>query len=182
MIGIIIVSCLLIVCVIKWIFRDKKLYGFAETIPGPKAYPILGSTHKLLTLKSLKQSEEGSKNSPLDNFLCLTSVDVILSERFKIVEKILLKYGKNDMTRFWLGPVLFIFVNEPSLIKQVLNSPDCIEKSFTYKFLRLEKGLLAAKRKFYFIFKFANKTNLKSEKRLENHNFEAELKKKHKSI
>lgn len=52
------------------------------------------------------------------------------------------------MTRFWLGPVLFIFVNEPDLIKQVLNSPDCIEKSFTYKFLRLDKGLLAAKREY----------------------------------
>lgn len=52
------------------------------------------------------------------------------------------------MTRFWLGPVLFIFVNEPSLIVKVLNSPDCIEKSFTYKFLRLDKGLLAAKREF----------------------------------
>jgi hypothetical protein len=58
----------------------------------------------------------------------------------------LAKYETNEMTRFWLGPVLFIFINEPKLIQQVLNSPDCLEKSFNYKFLRLDKGLLAAKR------------------------------------
>ncbi|KAL7038858.1 hypothetical protein ACKWTF_009717 [Chironomus riparius] len=57
----------------------------------------------------------------------------------------LAKYEQNDMTRFWLGPVLFIFINHPNLIQQVLSSSDCIEKSFTYKFLRLDKGLLAAK-------------------------------------
>lgn len=61
----------------------------------------------------------------------------------------LTKYETNDMTRFWLGPVLFIFINEPELIQQLLNSPDCIEKSFTYKFLRLDKGLLAAKRELH---------------------------------
>lgn len=40
-------------------FRDKLLYSFADSIPGPKAYPIVGSTHKLLTIRSLRQSEEG---------------------------------------------------------------------------------------------------------------------------
>ncbi|CRK99682.1 CLUMA_CG012996, isoform A [Clunio marinus] len=44
-----------------------------------------------------------------------------------------------------MGPLLFIFVNEPKLIEMVLNSPKCLEKSFLYKFLRLDKGLLAAK-------------------------------------
>jgi hypothetical protein len=89
-------------------------------------------------------------NNLFYNFLSLLYEYLFTSftERFKIVQNILTKYEKNDMTRFWLGPVLFIFVNEPSLIVQVLNSPDCIEKSFTYKFLRLDKGLLAAKREF----------------------------------
>lgn len=57
------------------------------------------------------------------------------------------KYEDNKLVRFWLGPALFIFVNDPKLIEQVLDSPKCLEKSFFYKFLRLEKGLLAAKRK-----------------------------------
>lgn len=57
------------------------------------------------------------------------------------------KYEANSLVRFWLGPALFIFVNDPKLIEQVLDSPKCLEKSFLYKFLRLDKGLLAAKRK-----------------------------------
>lgn len=58
------------------------------------------------------------------------------------------KYQNNPLMRFWMGPTLFIFVNDPKLIEQVLNSPKCIDKSFIYKFLRLDKGLLAANRKF----------------------------------
>lgn len=69
------------------------------------------------------------------------------TERFQIVRGILEKYQHNPMTRFWLGPALFIFINDPNLIEKVLNAPECVEKSFLYEFLRLNKGLLAAKRK-----------------------------------
>lgn len=49
-----ILSILLTICVIKWIYRDKTLYMFADQIPGPKAYPVIGSSHKLI-----KKSEQG---------------------------------------------------------------------------------------------------------------------------
>lgn len=69
------------------------------------------------------------------------------------MRSILDKYEDNKLVRFWLGPALFIFVNDPKLIEQVLESSKCLEKSFLYKFLKLEKGLLAAKRelKEYFL-------------------------------
>lgn len=51
-------SILLIICIVKWMHRDKTLYAFADQISGPKAYPIIGCSHKLL-----KQSEEGKKMS-----------------------------------------------------------------------------------------------------------------------
>lgn len=54
----IISSCILIVCVVKWIFRDKTLYNFAEQIPGPKAYAAIGSSHKFV-----KKNEQGNSGA-----------------------------------------------------------------------------------------------------------------------
>lgn len=90
----------------------------------------------------------------------------VSSDRFNIMRSMLEKYQQNSLIRFWLGPTLFIFVNDPKLIEQVLSSPKCLEKSFLYKFLRLDKGLLVAKRKFGFrlldkflnLFKFQRNT------------------------
>jgi hypothetical protein len=50
----IICTVVLIVCAVKWIFRNKELYAFADQIKGPKAYAVIGSSHKFL-----KKKEEG---------------------------------------------------------------------------------------------------------------------------
>jgi hypothetical protein len=47
-------SIILIICAVKYIFRDKALYNFADKIPGPKAYAVIGSSHKFL-----KKNEQG---------------------------------------------------------------------------------------------------------------------------
>lgn len=39
-------TLVLIGCAIQWIFRNRKLYEFAENVPGPKAYPVIGSSYK----------------------------------------------------------------------------------------------------------------------------------------
>jgi hypothetical protein len=49
-------SILFIICVVKWMTRDRTLYNFADSIPGPKAYPVIGSSHKFIIMK---QNEEG---------------------------------------------------------------------------------------------------------------------------
>lgn len=50
----IICTIILIICAIKWVFRNKELYNFAEQIPGPKAYAVIGSSHKFI-----KKNEHG---------------------------------------------------------------------------------------------------------------------------
>lgn len=47
-------SIILIVCAVKYFFRNKALYEFADKIPGPKAYAVIGSSHKFL-----KKNEQG---------------------------------------------------------------------------------------------------------------------------
>lgn len=62
----IICTIIFIICVFKWIFRNKELYNFADQIPGPKAYAVIGSSHKFVkkneqgeyTLKSESRSEK----------------------------------------------------------------------------------------------------------------------------
>lgn len=61
------------------------------------------------------------------------------------MSNILDKYQEHRLVKFWLATKLFIFVNEPELIEQVLKSPKCLDKSFFYKFFRLDKGLLSLK-------------------------------------
>lgn len=47
-------SIVLIICAVKYIFRDKQLYAFADTLPGPKAIAVIGSSHKFF-----KKNEQG---------------------------------------------------------------------------------------------------------------------------
>lgn len=47
-------SIILIICAVKYIFRNKELYNFAEKIPGPKAYAVIGSSHKFF-----RKNEQG---------------------------------------------------------------------------------------------------------------------------
>lgn len=136
-------SIIVIVCAVKYIFRNKALYEFADKIPGPRAYAVVGSSHKFI-----KKNEHGEIKSRdrESSFVDGVSQSSVFSDRFDIMRQTLEKYQHNSLIRFWLGPALFIFVNDPKLIEQVLNSSKCLEKSFLYKFLRLDKGLLAAKR------------------------------------
>lgn len=49
-------------------------------------------------------------------------------------------------TKLWLGPsIMWIIINDPRIIEKVLLSPECLEKPFFYKFLRLGNGLITAK-------------------------------------
>lgn len=37
--------------------------------------------------------------------------------------------------RFWLGTHLFVYTDYPNVIEQILNSPDCLDKGQSYRFL-----------------------------------------------
>lgn len=71
---------------------------------------------------------------------------IFIIERFKLITSILEKYHEHKLVKVWLGPWLFVFVNDPELIQNVLHSNQCLEKSFFYKFWKLDNGLMSAKR------------------------------------
>lgn len=55
------------------------------------------------------------------------------------------RYG--NLSSLWIGPRLFVFVNQPQHIEQILNSPLCIDKGLSYKFIEkiVGNGLITLK-------------------------------------
>lgn len=46
--------------------------------------------------------------------------------------------------RFWLGPVLAIFLGKPEDFQTVLLSPKCLDKPYMYRFMDDNQGLFTA--------------------------------------
>ncbi|CAO1410999.1 unnamed protein product [Diamesa serratosioi] len=108
----------LLVFAIQYHFDRKKFFKFAENIPEKKPFGVLGHGPYLL-----------GKND---------------GQKFKWLHDTCLEF--NSLLKLRLGPaMIWIIVNEPRLIQKVLLSPNCLEKPFFYKFLRLDNGLISAK-------------------------------------
>lgn len=59
----------------------------------------------------------------------------------RVVEAFSLPYR---LWKVWLGPVVCLGVCHPDLVQIVLTHPDCLEKPFIYRFIRINRGLLVA--------------------------------------
>ncbi|XP_033229025.1 uncharacterized protein LOC117180645 [Belonocnema kinseyi] len=88
--------------------NNFQFYKDGDKMPGPKAYPIIGSAHLFL------------------------GMDVITTH-----EK-LLKIAEEYASPFrgWLGNQLFIFIHDPDQIKTVLTSPQSLGKASLSRLLR----------------------------------------------
>ena len=72
-------------------------------------------------------------------FNVLTSAEI-----FELTNTLSVDYPM--MSKVWQFNILFVFVNDPELIKNVLTSEICLEKpSILYQFLHADNGLTAAK-------------------------------------
>lgn len=47
-------------------------------------------------------------------------------------------------SRLWLGPKLVIVIGKAEDMQKILNSPNCLEKTYVYKFLEKNVGLFSA--------------------------------------
>lgn len=67
-----------------------------------------------------------------------------ISGRLKMLHSLCLEH--KTVVKLWLGPaMMWILVNDTKCIQKILLSPNCLEKPFFYKFLRLDNGLISAK-------------------------------------
>ncbi|XP_062535698.1 cytochrome P450 4C1-like [Armigeres subalbatus] len=97
-----------------WKFR--RFYQISSELPGPINYPLVGCGHLFF----------GKSNE----------------KRFAIVNDLTRTYP--SPCRFWLGPKLFVFIDNAEDIQIVLNSPNCLEKAEPYRFIRSVRGLFTS--------------------------------------
>lgn len=88
----------------------------------------------------------------------------ILEEFLKICEKLPSPF------RLWFGQYLVVFVDKAEDFKIILNSENCIEKSFIYRFFQQDVALFTAPgesmifyRKFLFVISNYHSTHLETE-------------------
>lgn len=94
----------------------KSLYDLAAKLPGPFDWPVIGSIHVGI----------GRGPEEICNYL-MQFIHTIPS-----------------LMRGWIGPYLFIAVSDPEHVAMILNSQDCVKKSYVYKCLRFDRNLLNA--------------------------------------
>ncbi|KFB52028.1 AGAP002196-PA-like protein [Anopheles sinensis] len=106
----------LVIWWIVWRLLHWKHYKVSSDLNGPKDYPLVGSAHLFLG----KTTEE--------QFRCILDISKTYS----------------SPCRIWLGPQLFVYIDNATDLQIVLNSPNCLEKADVYRFFQCELGLFSA--------------------------------------
>ncbi|XP_058823450.1 cytochrome P450 4C1-like isoform X1 [Topomyia yanbarensis] len=111
---------LLVVVAISYYYRfrrsRRRLYELAAKLPGPFDLPLIGSIHVAF------------RRDPSE------MLDYLVQHLHNLTTPL----------RAWLGPFLFIVIDQPEHLAIVLNSQDCIKRASVYKFVGLEKGVFNA--------------------------------------
>ncbi|XP_030078769.1 probable cytochrome P450 313a4 [Drosophila hydei] len=110
------ILCIILVAllVLYYLWTRREFYKLSMKFPGPLGYPLIGI--------ALKLSHNG----------------VVL----KLLRTYIKKYGNIFVS--WLGPFPALIVSDPQVTRDILTSPNCVNKSFFYKIIEdsLGKGLI----------------------------------------
>ncbi|KAJ1523289.1 hypothetical protein ONE63_001168 [Megalurothrips usitatus] len=100
-------------------YSRRRMYELGDKIPGPKSYPIIGSAHELVHVRSAQD-----------------------------VYKIFWQHAKDlpwdTPLKIWIGPLLYVGLQDPRDVEVILGSNVHLEKSDEYRLFRpwFGKGLL----------------------------------------
>uniref|UniRef100_A0A182WZG4 Uncharacterized protein n=1 Tax=Anopheles quadriannulatus TaxID=34691 RepID=A0A182WZG4_ANOQN len=103
-------------CWTAWRLHKWKHYKLSADLAGPRDFPLIGSAHLFF-----------GKNTG-EQFRCI--LDITKAHR--------------SPCRVWLGPKLFVFIDNADDLQTVLNAGQCLEKADVYRFFQCETGLFSA--------------------------------------
>lgn len=111
------VFAFLLLLIICYNLSRWSMYRAAAKIPGEDGLPLIGRVPQILF---------GGNNTNI----------------FEILHRALETYG--SPTKIWYGNMLCIYVEKPEQIQVILNSDSCLQKTYLYKFLGVNYGLIAS--------------------------------------
>ncbi|XP_013107123.2 probable cytochrome P450 313a4 isoform X1 [Stomoxys calcitrans] len=88
---------------IQWLWSRRRFYAMIFKIPGPVGLPILGAALKLMPKEAI----------------------------LKTIHEHSERHG--SLMFSWLGTYPFLVVTEPDIVRDILTSPDCVNKSLVYE-------------------------------------------------
>lgn len=103
----------------KWFIRRRRYVAAVDAIPGPKAYPLIGTAYLFFGVKR--------------------------HEIFPLIQRLIADYP--EISRSWLGPVGQVELRRAQHMDKILNNTKShLEKGWTYGFVRpwLGDGLLTS--------------------------------------
>uniref|UniRef100_A0A182NMT9 Uncharacterized protein n=1 Tax=Anopheles dirus TaxID=7168 RepID=A0A182NMT9_9DIPT len=112
----VIVIVVVLVYWILWRLERRKLFKLSSELAGPYDFPLIGSAHIFFGKSTAEQ------------FRCVLDI----SKTYR------------SPCRVWLGPKLFVFIDNADDLQVVLNSQHCLEKADVYRFFQCETGLFSA--------------------------------------
>ncbi|XP_053691293.1 cytochrome P450 4C1-like [Sabethes cyaneus] len=109
-------AIVLITCYCLYRRSRRRLYELAAKLPGPFDLPVIGSIHL------------GFRRGPTE----------IINYLIQFLHTV-----KTPM-RAWVGPFLFVAIDQPEHLAIIMNSQDCIKRSYVYQFFGIQQGLFNA--------------------------------------
>ncbi|KAJ6636722.1 Cytochrome P450 4C1 [Pseudolycoriella hygida] len=105
-----------LILTLKFYLYKRRIMKYVGHLPAPPEIPFVGSGLYFI----------GKNSMEIMDLLCMTT-DIF-----------------DTPCRFWLGPVLAIFLGKPEDVQTVLLSPHCLEKPYIYRFMDDVEGIFTA--------------------------------------
>lgn len=125
--------CLVVFGLTLWyLWSRRSLYKLAHELNGPLGYPFIGSAYSFLDATSKQKFK--LQHSAFHNYTIIYVTEVV-----ECMQTHGDKYG--NMSKLWIGNNLFVYVDDPSHIEAILNSPKCLNKGGSYRFIENFVGM-----------------------------------------
>lgn len=129
------------IAVLRFFWNRRRFYALSMRLNGRFGYPFIGNALQFIDATSKVMCDL----VVLMDFSHIPTMCVFVAEVVSNMQAHADRYG--NLSQLWIGPRLFVFIDNPADVELILNSPDCIDKGRSYRFIDtiVGKGLISMK-------------------------------------